>query len=146
MNMNEEELKALARMSNGWHLLTPFPVQEAQLDIINSVIKAMRQGYMDYITVELQEFQGKIDFIQTTTQEPGYRVELKLTNQETKMYAMELATVEEVEKLFRSVLAEGVTPDLTGWEDITEMVFYPQLNGDEYEEAEESPLWYKNLQ
>ena len=145
--MNEEEMKALAQMSNGWHLLTPFPVQENQLEIICTVVENMRQGYMDYITVELQQFQGEIDFIQTTTTEPGYRVELKLTDQVTRMYATELPTAQDVCRLFRAVLTEGITPDLTDWEDITEMVFYPQLSGEGYEETEEMPQqWYKNLQ
>ncbi len=143
--MNEEEMRAIARMSTGWHRLTPFPVQEAQLDIICQAIESMRQGYMDYITVELLAFQGAIDFIQTTTQEPGYRVEMKLTDQETRMYACELDTVEEVEALFCTVLTEGITPDLAGWEDITEMVFYPQVSWEE-EEQDEMPPWVKQLQ
>ena len=144
--MHEEEMRALARMSTGWHVLTPFPVQQTQLDIICQAVDAMRQGFMDYITVELQQFQGDIDFIQTTTTEPGYRVELKLTDQQTRMYAAELATSEEVKELFCSVLAEGITPDLTLWEDITEMVFYPQLNSDGYDESETAPVDYTNLQ
>ena len=145
--MNEDEMRTLARMSTGWHVLTPFPMQPRQLDLICRAVETMRQGYMDYITVELQEFQGEIDFIQTTTAEPGYRVELKLTGSETRMYATELPTREAVEELFSTVLTEGITPDLEGWEDITEMVFFPQLNGESYpEEEEEPPQWYRNLQ
>jgi len=143
--MDEEEMKSILQMSNGWYLLTPFPVQETQLDIICQVIESMCQGYMDYITVELLAFQGEIDFIQTTTREPGYRVEMKLTSQETRMYACELDTVEEVEALFCTVLTEGITPDLTGWEDITEMVFYPQTGWEE-EQQDETPPWVKQLQ
>ena len=143
--MNEEEMRALARMSTGWHILSPFPVPLPQLEIIFSVVDSMRQGFMDYITVELQEFQGDIDFIQTATTEPGYRVELKLTDQQTRMFAVDLEDAEQVKALFFSVLYQGEMPDLAQWEDITEMVFYPQLNGEESEETT-PPVQYENLQ
>lgn len=141
----EDQLSALAQMSAGWHLLTPFPVQPQQLDIICNVIETMRQGYMDYITVELLEFQGGIDFIQTTTAEPGYRVEIKLTQQDTKMYACYVDTAREVCDLFCSVLTEDSLPDLTGWEDITRRVF--NLGPDwESDMQEDMPEWQKKLQ
>ncbi|MBQ8604495.1 MAG: hypothetical protein IJ410_06610 [Oscillospiraceae bacterium] len=143
--MNEEEMRAIAEMSTGWHVLTPFPVQPEQMEIIGQAIKTMRQGYMDYVTVELLAFQGDIDFIQTATTEPGYRVELKLTAEDTKMFALDLKTADEVVELFRTVLTKGETPDLSLWEDITRRVFYPQLDWEE-EAQEETPVWPKKLQ
>lgn len=99
--------------------------------VIEDIISTMFYGMYDYLCVSyMPKREDGVEAIQTARPQidEKHNSEIVIADENSecgfRIYNKKDMTVKETIKLFREVLVEYKRPDLTGWEDVTEIVNY----------------------